>query len=143
MDLNTFGAQLLAALARIAGALENGASPAATTAAVQTNTAPVTETAAAKKKRLAEEAAAKAASEPKVDRPAVNKALVAVKDSISKEAAQAIFKAFGYEAMSKIDEKDFVAVLAAAEQELAEFTAKTGKYAEDAKLDEDGGDDDL
>lgn len=142
MDLNTFGAQLLAALGRIAGALENGASPATTTAA--TTTAPAGETAAAKKKREAGEAAAaaKAASAPKADRPAVNKALVTLKDTVSKDAAQAVYKAFGYEAMSKIEEKDFDKVLEAANKELEDFANKTGKYAEDdAPLD--AGDDDL
>ena len=144
MDLNTFGAQLLAALARIAGALENGAQV--------TNNAPAAaadkpETAAAKKKREAAEAeaaaaAAAASNAPKADRAAVNKALVTLKDTVSKEAAQEVFKAFGYAAMSKIEDKDFDKILAAATKELEDFANKTGKYAaDDAPLDE--GDDDL
>lgn len=144
MELNKFGELLIASLTRIAEALE-GAGKAPTTAAA--SSAAAGETAAAKKKREAAEkaaadAAAAAANAPKADRPAVNKALVTLKDTVSKEAAQAVFKSFGYEAMSKIEEKDFDKVLAAATKELEDFANKTGKYApDDAPLDE--GDDDL
>jgi hypothetical protein len=124
MDLNTFGEKLVAQLSRIANAAEtieavmkSGKGPAASTG---TNTAPATETAAAKKKREAAEAlAAAAAAGPKADRPAVNKALVELKDTISKEAAQAVYQKYGYTAMSKIEEKDFDAILADAVAALA------------------------
>lgn len=149
MDLNTLAAAVIEQLTRIANAAEKSVGAAPKAAAAATTTAPAGETAAAKKKREAEEkkaadAAAAAAAAPKADRPAVNKALVSVKDTISKDAAQAIYKQFGYEAMSKIEDKDFDKVLALATQELEDFAAKTGKYAEDdAPLDEQAGDDDL
>src|ERR1700712_503667 len=140
MELNTFAEKLIAQFARIANSLEviegvvksgKGVATSSTT----TSAAVVTETATEKKKREAAEkkaadAAAAAAAAPKADRPAVNKALVALKDTVSKEAAQAVFKSFGYEAMSKIEDKDFDAVLAAAEKELEDFANKTGNYAE-------------
>lgn len=151
MDLNTFGEKLVAQLSRIANAAEvienhfkggTGKAAATNTAAATKTETPVKETAAEKKKREAAEAeAAKAASAPKADRPAVNKALVALKDTVSKEAAQAVYQVFGYTAMSKIEEKDFDAILAAAEKELADFNNKEGAYAEDAKVDTE--DDDL
>jgi hypothetical protein len=82
------------------------------------------ETAAEKKKRLADEEAAKnAAAAPKATRADVNALLIKIKDTFSKEDAQAVFKEFGYEAMSKIEEKDFDAVLAAAEAKLVELEA--------------------
>lgn len=147
MELNAFAAALLAALGRIAGALEGGSvTPAAT------ETTGKTETAAEKKKRekaeaeaaaaaAAASAAANSTTAPKADRAAVNKALVTLKDSVSKEAAQEVFKAFGYAAMSKIEEKDFDAILAAATKELEDFANKTGKYA--AGADDLNSDDDL
>lgn len=147
MDLNTFGEKLVAQLSRIANAAETiegvmkggkVVTAAATTTSTKTETAP-TETAAQKKKREAQEAAD--AAKPKSDRPAVNKALVELKDTVSKEAAQAVYQVFGYTAMSKIEEKDFDAILAAATQELADFKNKEGAYAADAKVDD--GDDDL
>lgn len=146
MDLNTFGEKLIAQLSRIANSAEvieagfkSGKVTGATSTAVVNETK--TETAAEKKKRLAAEAAAEAAAnKPKADRPAVNKALVELKDTVSKEAAQAVYQVFGYTAMSKIEEKDFDAVLAAATKELADFNNKEGSYAEDENA---GGDDDL
>lgn len=139
MQLNEFGTLLIAALTRIAEGVEAAAGKTPSPAA--TSSAPAGETAAAKKKREAEEkkaaeAAAAAAAAPKADRAAVNKALVTLKDTVSKEAAQAVYKAFGYEAMSKIEDKDFDKVLAAATKELEDFANKTGKYAvDDAPLD--------
>lgn len=146
MDLNTFGEKLVAQLSRIANAAEviethfkSGKGVVANNAAPASDAK--TPTAAEKKAaKAAADAAAAAASKPKADRPAVNKALVELKDTVSKEAAQGVYQVFGYTAMSKIEEKDFDAVLAAAVQELADFNAKEGKYAEDEKVD---GDDDL
>lgn len=143
MDLNTFGEKLVAQLARIANAAETiegvmkagGKGSVATTSAADAKKPTAAEKKAAAE---AEAAAAKAASAPKTDRPTLNKALVAVKDTISKEAAQAVYQPFGYTAMSKIEEKDFDAVLAAANQELEDFANKTGAYAADAS----GADDD-
>lgn len=150
MELNTFGAELLKALGRIAGALEASAGSVNTSGPADT-TGEKIESVADKKKRLAAEkkaadeaaaAAAAASKAPKADRAAVNKALVTLKDTVSKEAAQEVFKAFGYAAMSKIEDKDFDAILAAATKELEDFANKTGKYAaDDAPLDD--GDDDL
>jgi hypothetical protein len=127
MDLNDFGSKLIQQLSRIANsaesmeqALKSGKSAGTATAA--NNQAP-SETAAEKKARLAAEkkasdAAAAAASAPKADRAAVNKALVELKDTVSKEAAQAVYQQYGYTAMSKIEEKDFDAVKADAEAAL-------------------------
>lgn len=128
--LNEFAAAIILQLSRTANALESieaavkggkvggGAAPAAKPA-----DAPK-ETAAEKKKRLAdEEAAKKAADAPKATRADVNALLIKIKDTFSKEDAQAVFKEFGYEAMSKIEEKDFDAVLAAAEAKLVELEA--------------------
>lgn len=143
MDLNTFGTDIIKHLSRLANSaeaiemsLKGNKGPASTNTAGAT----VTETAAEKKTRLAAEKkaadAAAAAAAPKVERAAVNAALVAVKDTISKEAAQELYKPFGYAAMSKIEEKDFANVLAAAEKELEDFANKTGKYEEgNAPLD--------
>lgn len=149
MDLNTFGEKLVAQLSRIANAAETiegvmkangGKVVVANTTAASTN-APK-ETAAEKKKReAAEAAAAAAASAPKADRPAVNKALVELKDTVSKEAAQGVYQVFGYTAMSKIEEKDFDAILAAAVQELSDFKNKEGAYAADATKAADEDDD--
>lgn len=124
--LNELAAAVILQLSRTANALESieaavkggkvgggAASPAPKTEA------PKGETAAAKKKREAEEAAAAAAAAaPKATRADVNALLIKIKDTFSKEDAQAVFKEFGYEAMSKIEEKDFDAVLAAAEAKL-------------------------
>lgn len=156
VTLNDFALNLITQLTRIADAAEKlaGVAPgsAATNTTGSTDTAgEKTESAADKKKRLAAEkeakekaaaadAASKAASDaPKADRAAVNKALVALKDTVSKEAAQEVYQRWNYTAMSKIEEKDFDAILAAAEQELADFKAKTGRYAEQDL----SGDDDL
>jgi len=142
MDLNDFGSKLIGQLSRIANSMEvlenvakggKGDVVASTTGKTETG-----ETAAAKKKREAEEAkaakaAADAANAPKADRPAVNKALVSLKDTVSKEAAQAVYQKYGYTAMSKIEEKDFDAILADAEAALA--AAQNGAN--------DDGDDDL
>jgi len=142
MDLNTFGEKLVAQLSRIANsaeAIEAAMKGGKVAVAATTPAADAKKPTAAEKKAAAEaEAAAKAASAPKTDRPTLNKALVAVKDTISKEAAQAVYQPFGYTAMSKIEEKDFDAVLAAANQELEDFANKTGAYAADAS----GADDD-
>ena len=129
--LNELAAAVILQLSRTANALESieaavkggkvgggAAAPAAKPA-----DAPK-ETAAEKKKRLAdEEAAKKAAEAPKATRADVNALLIKIKDTFSKEDAQAVFKEFGYEAMSKIEEKDFDAVLAAAEAKLVELEA--------------------
>lgn len=128
--LNEFAAAIILQLSRTANSLEaieaavkagkvgGGAAPAAKQA-----DAPK-ETAAEKKKRLAdEEAAKKLAEAPKATRADVNALLIKIKDTFSKEDAQAVFKEFGYEAMSKIEEKDFDAVLAAAEAKLVELEA--------------------
>jgi len=129
--LNEFAAAIILQLSRTANSLEaieaavksgkvggGAAAPAAKTEA------PKGETAAAKKKREAEEAAAAAAAAaPKATRADVNALLIKIKDTFSKEDAQAVFKEFGYEAMSKIEEKDFDAVLAAAEAKLVELEA--------------------
>ena len=125
MELNKFAESLIAQLSRIANSLEviegvakSGKGPAASS--TTTSAATTTETAAAKKKReAAEAAAAAAAAKPTADRPAVNKALVELKDTVSKEAAQAVYQKYGYTAMSKIEEKDFDAVLADAVAALA------------------------
>ena len=140
MELNDFAAKMIQHLSRMANSLEAieaavkggkvGSAPAAD-AAGKSNEAPA-ETAAAKKKRLAaEEAAAKAATAPKADRPAVNKALVELKDTVSKEAAQAVYQKYGYTAMSKIEEKDFDAILADAEAALAEAQNGGGEAEDD------------
>jgi hypothetical protein len=144
MDLNTFGEKLVAQLSRIANsaeAIEAAMKGGKVAVAATTPAADAKKPTAAEKKAAADaEAAAKAAaSAPKTDRPTLNKALVAVKDTISKEAAQAVYQPFGYTAMSKIEEKDFDAVLAAANKELEDFANKTGAYAADAS----GADDDL
>lgn len=141
MELNDFAAKMIQHLSRMANSLEAieaavkggkvGSAPAADGAG---KTEAPAETAAAKKKRLAaEEAAAKAATAPKADRPAVNKALVELKDTVSKEAAQAVYQKYGYTAMSKIEEKDFDAILADAEAALADAQAG-GQEAEDDDL---------
>lgn len=143
MDLNTFGEKLVAQLARIANSAEAiEAAMKGGKVAVAATTTPAADakkpTAAEKKAAADAEAAAKAAaSAPKTDRPTLNKALVAVKDTISKEAAQAVYQPFGYTAMSKIEEKDFDAVLAAANKELEDFANKTGAYAAGADAEDD------
>lgn len=116
MDLNTFGSSIIELLTRIAVATEGGKTVAAP------SSKPPAETAAEKKAREAAEkkAAASANKKPTKTRDDVKKALVAVKDTISKEAAQEIFKAYGYEAMSAIEEKDFDAIFAAATKALEE-----------------------
>lgn len=144
MDLNTFGEKLIAQLSRIANSAEtiekalNGGKLGAQSPDTSTNSAPA-ETAAEKKARLAaekkaSEAAAAANAAPKAQRADVNKALVELKDTVSKEAAQAVYQKYGYTAMSKIEEKDFDAIKADAEAALA-AAANTGV--------DDANDDDL
>lgn len=130
MDLNTFGTSVVTQLSRIANSLEtiekaaNGGTLGAQAPGSSTNTStqtPAGETGAQKKARLAQEkkdAAAAAASGPKVERADVNTALVSLKDTVSKEAAQAVYQKYGYTAMSKIEEKDFAAIKADAEAAL-------------------------
>jgi len=144
MDLNTFGEKLIAQLSRIANSAEtiekvmNGGKLGAQSPDTTTSSAPA-ETAAEKKARLAAEkkaaeAAAAANAAPKADRAAVNKALVELKDTVSKEAAQAVYQKYGYTAMSKIEEKDFDAIKADAEAAL--------EAAKNTSVD-DANDDDL
>ncbi len=144
MDLNTFGTSVVTQLSRIANSLEtiekvaNGGALGAPTPGSSTNTSAGEKPAAKGAKptaaeKKAAEAAASAASAPKADRPAVNAALVALKDTVSKEAAQAVYQKFGYTAMSKIEEKDFDAIkeLAEAELEKAKNTSVEDANEED------------
>lgn len=140
--LNEFAAAIILQLSRTANSLEaieaavkagKVGGGAAGTAAKPAD-APK-ETAAEKKKReAAEKAAAEAASAPKATRADVNALLIKIKDTFSKEDAQAVFKEFGYEAMSKIEEKDFDKVMAAAEAKLVELEA--GNNLDDANEDD-------
>ena len=111
MDLNKFAETLIGQLTRIADALEGGAKVSGNTAAAATEAAPA-EKPAAKPKAAATKpkAEVKASTKPKNDRDAVKKGLITVKDTVSKEAAQAIYQEFGYAAMSAIEEKDFDAI---------------------------------
>lgn len=130
--LNELAAAVILQLSRTANALESieaavkggkvgTTAPASTTAKTE---APATETAAAKKKReAAEKAALDAKNAPTATRADVNAVLIEIKDTFTKEDAQGVFKAFGYEAMSKIEEKDFDAILEAAKTRLAELQA--------------------
>lgn len=142
MDLNTFGTDVVKHLSRIANSMEtlekvaNGGTLAAHSPDTKpTNSSAPAETAAAKKKReAAEAAAAAAANKPTADRAAVNKALVELKDTVSKEAAQAVYQKYGYTAMSKIEEKDFDAIKADAE---AALEAAKNTSVNDADADDD------
>ena len=121
MDLNTFAVAIVTQLTRIADALS--ASSAVVTSA---------ETSAPAKAAPAKAAPAKSAK-PKNDRDAVKKALITVKDTISKEAAQAIYQEFGYEAMSAIEDKDFDAIFEKCAEALA-ANDDSGDEAEDDGL---------
>lgn len=110
MDLNSFATSLLALLERIAVAAEGSS-----------GTVTKTEKPAASKPAASKPAASKSkAAKPTNDRDAVKAILIKVKDTISKEKAQEVYKAFGYEAMSAIEEKDFDAIFDAATAALAE-----------------------
>ncbi len=139
--LNEFAAAIVQQLSRTANALESieaavkGGKVGGGAAAAAPKTDAPAETAAAKKKReAAEAAAAAAAAAPKATRADVNALLIKIKDTFSKEDAQAVFKEFGYEAMSKIEEKDFDAVLAAAEAKLVELEAGNNVQSGDDDL---------
>lgn len=146
MDLNTFGTSVVTQLSRIANSMEtlekaaNGGTLAAHSPAEKpnTNSAPAGETAAAKKKRLAAEAEAAAAAKgndsPKIERNEVNAVLIQIKDTIGKAEAQAVYQKYDYTAMSKIEEKDFAAILADAKAVL-EKAANTN--VEDANEEDD------
>lgn len=105
MELNAFATALLAVLGRIADAAEGASGGAAKTekpAGKPAADKPATKPAAKTTK----------AAKPVNDRDAVKAILIKVKDTISKEKAQEVYKAYGYEAMSAIEEKDFDAIFA-------------------------------
>lgn len=131
MDLNTFGADLIKQLARIADAIESKSGAAVTNTISAQDTGAVAETAAATKvapKRkaaaekapVAEKAPEKTAS-PKRDFAEVKAALIKVKDTIGKDAAQEVYRTYDYEAMSKIQPEHYDAVFNDAEAALAKF----------------------
>lgn len=107
MDLNAFATSLLAVLGRIADAAEAGAG--GTKPAAKTESKPAAKPAAKTAK----------STKPANDRDAVKAILIKVKDTISKEKAQEVYKAYGYEAMSAIEEKDFDSIFADATKALA------------------------
>ena len=117
MDLNNLAVAIVTQLTRIADALSSQI----TVSASAETSAPAK--AAPAKAAPAKAAPAKAApaksAKPKNDRDAVKKALITVKDTISKEAAQAIYQEFGYEAMSAIEDKDFDAIFEKCAEALA------------------------
>ena len=126
MDLNNLAVAIVTQLTRIADALSS-----------QITVSASAETSAPAKAAPAKAAPAKAApaksAKPKNDRDAVKKALITVKDTISKEAAQAIYQEFGYEAMSAIEDKDFDAIFDKCAEALA-ANDDSGDEAEDDGL---------
>lgn len=135
MDLNTFGADLIKQLSRIANSAEVIEQKLGGKVAVSnTVTTPAADEPAAAKTTRATKPKPEAtkSSKPVNDRDAVKKALITVKDTISKEAAQKVYQKFGYEAMSAIEEKDFDAIFAEATKVL-----EAAEQAGDEPVDED------
>lgn len=109
MDLNTFGTDVVKHLARIANAAEGIEAGMKSGGAKTTTSAPAAEKAAPAGKASTAKAKVeeKKETKPKHDFAEVKAVLITVKDTISKEAAQAVFKKYGYDAMSGIQPEHF------------------------------------
>lgn len=130
MNLNDFGANLIAQMTRIADALESKqAAPTAANSAAEPESKPAAKktTQAAAEKPAAEKPAAKR------DFAEVKAILITVKDTIGKEAAQECYRTYEYTAMSKIQPEHYDAIFDDATKALEEFEAGGN----------DSGDDDL
>lgn len=136
MDLNTFGADLIKQLARIADAIEAKSGTATVASTNAAEEVPAAKTKPATKTKPAAKAAAeeKVAKAPKRDFAEVKAALIAVKDTIGKDAAQDVYRKYEYEAMSKIQPEHFEAIFNDATEALEKFKAAQDN---DEPLDED------
>ncbi len=139
MNLNDFGANLIAQMTRIADALESKQEAPATakSAATEPESKPAAKKAAP---AAAKKAAPAAAEKPVAEKPAakrdfaeVKAILITVKDTIGKEAAQDCYRTYEYTAMSKIQPEHYDAIFDDATKALEEFEAGGN----------DSGDDDL
>lgn len=125
MDLNTFGAEMVKQLSRIADALENSGSSDASKADTKSAAADAPEekkTTTTRRRRSAAASKEDATAKPKHTRDEVNAALIALKDDCGKEYAQEVIRNAGYTKMAEIEEKDFDAVYEAAKAKVEEMS---------------------
>ncbi len=137
MDLNTFGNDLIKQLARIANSAEaieagmkgkSAGTTTSTTPAAATETKPKADAKA--KTETKPKAEAKTEAKPKHDLAEMKAALISVKDTISMDAAKAIFSKHGYDKMSEIQPVHYDTIF-------DEATAALEAGAEETEADDD------